>query len=181
MLVRGAVQRRRRSATMVETTIVLLLVMTVMIAGVIGGVGIMRYQIIATLAREATRAASVRGGQYRVDHGLTETPGDTSTWSADLYSSGMARFSGMSNLVDVSTLGLDTSQLTYACTWYPNNNVATSSPWYGKDDNYATYVDTSGNVHANKMTVTVTYNWFPEALGWASIQLSSTSETQISY
>ena len=180
MIVRHQVGRHRRSATMVESVVILTVTLTILIGLIVGGIGIMRYQMVALLAREATRAASVRGGQYRVDHGLAETPGDTPTWSADLYSNGMARFAGETNLVNVATLGLDTSQLTYSCTWSPGSN---SQP-----DNFATWVDTSkvdgsGNyiVHANTVTVTVTYNWYPESLWGGPIKFTSTSQMQISY
>jgi Flp pilus assembly protein TadG len=175
MYLNNSLRRRKRGATMVESAIVLGVTFLLLLGLIVGGLGVVRYQTVAGLAREATRVASVRGGQYRQDHGLPA--GDPSTWSADIYSNGQARFPSRATLVDVSTLGLDPGQLTYTCSWSTGAN--------GQPDNFATYTttDNNGNVvtTGNWVQVTVSYQWFPEALFVGPITLSSTSQIQITY
>jgi hypothetical protein len=171
-------RRRARGATLVESAVVLSLTFLLLFGLIVGGLGVTRYQAVAALAREATRAASVRGGQYRQDHGLVA--GDPTVWSADIYSNGLARFPSHAAAapdVDVSTLGLNPNNLTYTCTWSKGAN--------GQPDNYSTYTttDANGNVvtTANWVQVKVSYQWFPEVLFAGPITLSSTSQMQITY
>jgi type II secretory pathway pseudopilin PulG len=161
--------RRERGATLVESAIVLSVVLLTLLALVVGGLGVYRYQTVAELAREATRAASVRGGQYRQDNGLAA--GTSSDWSDDIYKNGQARFPSQTNLVDVSTFGLDTSRLRYTFTWSNDAN--------GNPDNYPYHLDANNNPVANTVTVTVAYDWYPEGLFAGPITFSSTSQMVI--
>jgi hypothetical protein len=120
----------------------------------VGAAGIFRYSQLASLTRETARYASVHGAQYAKEMKVTApTP-------ADLYN----------NVVLAREVGFDTSQLNYSITYSTDN-----SPFH-------TTLDANNNVIPiqNTVTVTLTYQWLPEAyLG--GITLSSTSVMPMSY
>jgi Flp pilus assembly protein TadG len=59
----------RVGATAVEFAVVGPVAFFVLLAVIIGGMGIFRYQELASVAREASRWASVHGAQYQQDTG----------------------------------------------------------------------------------------------------------------
>jgi Flp pilus assembly protein TadG len=119
----------------------------------IGGFGIFRYQQVARLARDASRWASVHGTQHAQD---TKTSAAT---SQDIYN----------QVIAPRATGLDLSQLSYSVTWNTSN-----SPYH-----MATVNGQQQKV-ANTVTVTITYQWVPEAF-LGGISLSSTSVSVMSY
>src|SRR3974390_1455618 len=56
--------RKRQAATVVEAAFVLPVALFLVLAIMIGGMGIFMYQEMAHIARETARFASVHGGQY---------------------------------------------------------------------------------------------------------------------
>ncbi len=156
--------RRDRAATLVETAIVLLMTLTILFGIVILGLGVSYQQMVGDLAREATRAASVRGGQFRQDAGMAA--GAPSDWAADIYdaATGQARFPSQTNRVNLADLGVSPSRVTYTFTW--------SNGQGGNPDNWAVWLDDSGNLHGNTVTVRVQYVWL-------GITLASMSKLQI--
>jgi hypothetical protein len=120
---------------------------------VIGAGGIFRYQELASLARRAARYAAVHGTQYAKDTG---NPAPT---PADIYNSQVAPYAA----------ALDPSKLSYSITYNTSN------------DPYRTTI-VNGNVVpvANTVTVTLTFQWLPEAF-LGGITLSSTSVMTMSY
>jgi hypothetical protein len=120
----------------------------------IGGMGIFRYQELATLAREGARYAVVHGTQYAKDAGVPAPA------PADIYQ----------NAIASRAVALDLTRLTYSITYNTSNEP------------YHVRIDSAGNILPvqNTVTVTLTYNWIPEAyLG--GITLSSTSVMPMSY
>jgi hypothetical protein len=120
----------------------------------VGAAGIFRYSQLASLTREAARYASVHGGQYAQEMKVTApTP-------AAIYN----------NVVLPMAVSFDTSQLNYSITYNTNN-----SP-------YHTTLDANNNVIPiqNTVTVTLTYQWVPEAF-LGGVTLSSTSVMPMSY
>src|SRR6516165_6177098 len=87
----------RRGATAVETAIVIPLVLMFTVGMCIMGLGIYRYEQMATLAREGARYASVHGSQYAAD------TGNAAAASTDIYN----------NAIKPLTAGLSASKLTY--------------------------------------------------------------------
>jgi hypothetical protein len=161
------VARRDFGTTMVESALILSVTFLILLALITGGLGVMRYQQTAALAREATRAASVRGGQYRLDNGLPA--GIASDWSADIYNTSTNTLRLPSNvLLPVSDFGLDPAALTVTPSWPDGSN----SPYRVTSD--------SGTVSANRVQVTITYVWLPEAL-FGGVTFGSTSQMQITY
>jgi Flp pilus assembly protein TadG len=142
---------RRRGAAAVETAIVYSVVLLLTIGVIIVALGMHDYHQVAALAREGARWASVHGGQYKQETGnALATP-------ATVYS----------NAIEPLAAGLDRSQLTYSVTW----DQASEMP---------TYVNSSGNVVPNNVTVTVTYRWVP-ALYLSPVNMTSTSVMAVQY
>jgi hypothetical protein len=126
-----------------------------LVAGLmVGAAGIFRYSQLASLTREAARYASVHGAQYAKEMNVTAPA------PADIYN----------NFILPAAVGLDTTQLSYSITYNTSN-----APIH-------TILDANNNVTPiqNTVTVTLTYQWTPEAyLG--SITLSSTSVMPMCY
>ncbi len=161
------VPRRHLGTTMVESAIILSTTFIILFALITASLGVMRYQQMAWLAREITRAASVRGGQYRQDHGLAA--GTSSDWSADLYNSGTNTLTLPSgSILDVSTIGLDPTALTVTPSWPDGTNWGT------------VLANGVTPVSANRVQVTITYAWVPEAF-FGGVTFGSTSQMQITY
>lgn len=146
-------QRPRGGMTAVECSLVYPILFLLLLGLAIGGLGMFRYQEVAALAREGARWASVHGAQFAHDtSGTAATP-------ADVYNTAIAP----------KAAGLDLTQLTYTVTWDTDNHP------------YHTTI-VAGNVVAvqNTVSVTVTYQWIPEAyLG--GVTLTSTSVLPMSY
>src|SRR5262249_19621661 len=148
---------RRRGVNVVECAFVLPIVFLLILGLLIGGMGVYRYQQVATMAREGARRASVRGSQYAQE---MQSKGSTTAQAAthdDLYQQ-----------ADLPrAISFDTSKLSCTVSW--------------QTDKWPEHVTTSnGQARMNTVTVTVTYQWVPEAyLG--GITLSSTSVLPMSY
>jgi Flp pilus assembly protein TadG len=143
---------QRRGATLVEFALVAPITFLLLIGLLVGGMGIFRYQEVATLARQASRYASVHGTHYQADTGQ---PAATAT---DIYN----------NAIAANNVSLDLSQLQSTVTWNTDNRP------------YHTIVSNGTVVPVtNTVTVTITYTWIPEAyLG--GVTLTSTSVTPMS-
>lgn len=144
--------QRRRGFAATESILVLPTLFFLILATVVGGYGIFRYQQIAMLAREGARYASVHGGQYQLE------TGNTAATSQDVYNSAIVPYA----------TSLDLTQLTYTVTWNANNMP------YNVSSDYETPT-------GNTVTVTVRYKWFPEVYLVGPITLSSTSTMAMSY
>lgn len=141
----------RRAATAVECAFVLPVTFFLMLALIVGGIGVFRYQEVATLAREGARYASAHGHQARKDAGLPV--GDAGAWRQDIYD----------NAIAPRMIALQPGQLSYTVTWPDVVNQP------GKPDNWP----------GSKVEVTVTYQWFPEWGPLGPINLTSTSSMPI--
>jgi Flp pilus assembly protein TadG len=146
--------QRRSGATLVECAVVYPIFFLLVLGLLVGAAGIFRYSQLASLTREASRYASVHGGQYAQEMNVTAPTPD------DIYN----------NVVLPKAEGLDTSQLNYSITYNTSNMP------------YHTILDSNNNVIPiqNTVTVTLTYNWVPEAF-LGGITMSSTSVMPMSY
>ena len=120
---------------------------------VVGGLGVFRYQQVASLARNASRWSSVHGTQYASFTGL---PAATAT---DVYNNAIVPYAA----------GLEPSKLTYSVTWNTSNSPS-----------YTTVVNGSSVPVANTVAVAVNYQWLPEAFLGATT-LSNSSVSVMSY
>ena len=98
-------QTSRRAASLVEFAFVAPLTFLLLLGLVIGGMGVVRYQQVAWLAREASRWASVHGAQY-----ARET-GNPAATANDVYQQVIAQ----------EATALDLSKLSYSVTWNTDN------------------------------------------------------------
>lgn len=154
MLARRSLLRRRRGAAMVEGALVLSVTFTLTLGAIIVALGVYRYNQVASMAREAARYASVHGGQYALDTGNAKaTPSSVYT-----------------TIIKPLAIGMDTSKLTYSVTWDDSSEM----PIYLSNSTTNTY-------SRNRVTVTISYTWVPEAYIKNSVTLTSTAVMEMSY
>lgn len=148
-------RRRRHGVHLVECAFIYPVVFFVIMAIFVGGMGIFRYQEVASLAREGARWASVRGGQYAQD------TGNVAATATDVFNSVIKP-----GAISMST---DSSDLSYTVTWDDN----------GKMPQYYDY--TANQWKLNKVHVTITYKWMPELYLVGPINLTSNSTIAVAY
>jgi Flp pilus assembly protein TadG len=146
-------RHERTGVTAVECAIVYPPVLLFVIGLIVGALGIFRYQEVASLARRASRYAAVHGTDYARDTG---NPAATPT---DIYNTAVQPYA----------VALDLSKLTYSVTYNRDN-----SPYY------TTVVDGRVVATANVVTVTINYQWIPEAF-LGGVTLTSTSSSPMAY
>ena|SRR6516162_3634103 len=143
----------RAGMTVVESAVVFPVTFLLILGLIVGGLGVFRYQETASLARRAARYAAVHGKQYANDTGNGAATAD------DIYN----------NAIKPYAASLDLTKLTYAVSYNADNSPGTVSVQNGN-------VVTTGNT----VTVTVSYNWVPEAF-LGGITLTSTSVMPMAY
>ena len=143
----------RAGMTVVESAVVFPVTFLLILGLLVGGLGVFRYQEMATLARRAARYAAVHGAQYARDTGKPAATPD------DIYN----------NAIKPYAVSLDLTKLAYSVSYNADNSPATVSVQNG----------TVVNV-TNTVTVTVSYNWVPEAF-LGGITLTSTSVLPMAY
>ena len=144
--------RLRRGATMVEAAFVFPVAVFFILALAVGATGIFRYQEACYVAHEGARYASVHGTDYALEQ---KSPAAT---PQDVYTNG----------IQPRLLLLDPSQVTYSVTWDKTNSPISVGTSYEKPV-------------GNTVTVTVTYNWFPELYLVGPITLTGQSTLPVTY
>ena len=146
--------QRRSGTTLVECAFVYPVLFLLILGLLVGAGGIFRYSQLASLAREGARYASVHGGQYAQEMNVTAPTQDQI----------------FNNVIAPMAAGFDTTQIGYSITYNTSN-------WP-----YHTTLDSNNNVIPiqNTVTVTLTYQWLPEAF-LGGVTLSSTSVMPMSY
>jgi Flp pilus assembly protein TadG len=104
MMVRKLGGRKPRGMTVVESAVVFPVTILLVMGSIIMGLGVFRYQQVQSLAREASRYASVRGPSYVAAGGTQAT---TSTVLAYVQT------------LAVGLSGLDCTQVTYSSATSP--------------------------------------------------------------
>jgi Flp pilus assembly protein TadG len=164
-------RRKRRGVQLVECALVYPLVFLVFFGIFTVGMGVFRYQQVASLARDGARWASVRGWQSQNDLNPYNLPGLPRAATAQ----------DVRDYVVSMSVGLDQSPaaLDVQVRWNPDNKQT-----HILRDNYGNpQVDGNGSVIrvSNTVTVTVAYQWTPEVLFAGPITLKSTSTVPMSY
>ncbi len=161
--------RPRYGVVVVESAVVYSVTMLLLLGMLVGGLGVFRYQEVAHLAREGSRYASTHGGRYSQDGIPQQTGVPAVASSADLLA-----------YLQTRAVMLDPSKLQVTASWSAAGNVTPS--------NYPYYVNTNPNlsppgqqVITNNVTVTVSYQWFPECYLFGPFTLTSTSTMPMSY
>lgn len=142
---------RHDGVSIVELALVAPIFILLLFGLIIGGMGVFRYNQVASLAREGARVASVRGIDYARE---MEQPAATAE-------------SIHADVIRPRSAGLDPSRLTTTVTWDHSN-----APKHVADDMTTT---------TNHVIVTVTYRWQPEALIGQEFILASTSRMPMSH
>lgn len=154
---------RRVGSILLESAVVYPVLFVIVLAIIMLGLGVFRYQQVAHAAREGARWAAVHATEYAKERTTTAaTPEDVYT-----------------NAIRPHLAGAPAAGTTYAVTWY--------EPTAGNPDKRptrtVTYTDAAGNSQVgsvtNTVSVTVTYNW--NTILFGTIPVSSTSVTPISY
>jgi Flp pilus assembly protein TadG len=154
---------RRRGAALLEGAIVYPIVVLLILALVVGGLGVFRTQQIACQAREAARYASVRGADYASD------TGNSSPTQQDV----------IDQTVTPLAAGMDTGQLTVHIEWIDGTN-GKATDWDSSSKAITGTTDSGATVN-NRVRVTVSYQWFPEALLVGPFTMQSVHEVALSY
>ena len=159
----------RRGATILEFAVVAPITFLLILGLIVAGMGVFRYQEVAHLAREGSRYASTRAGDYTLD-GIAEQTGV----------GGILTHSDMHAYLSTRAVGVRPEDTTVIVSFSAPNSV--------KPSNLPTYLDTTPDqvppaqkVHQNYVTVTVEYRWVPETFFTGPIKLRSTSTVPISY
>ena len=159
----------RRGATVIEFAVVAPIIFFLMFFLIVGAMGVFRYQEVSHLAREASRYASVHGGQYIIDGQPAATSVPAVTSDTDIQ-----------NYLASRTFSLDPNQLSASVSWSaPATLNPQQIPYYVDTD--PTLVPPGQIVIQNYVTVTVTYQWMPELILIGPITLTSTSTVAMSY
>jgi Flp pilus assembly protein TadG len=155
--------RRRAGTILVESALVYPVLFVLILAIIMFGLGVFRYQQVAHAAREGARWASVHGAQYAKERSVAAATPE------QVYA----------GAVLPHMAGAQPAALTYAVTWPLDRN---GNPDKRPTRSY-TYTDAGGTQRTgavtNTVTVTVTYQWNTVLFG--TIPVSSTSVTPISY
>ena len=164
MLLRNCARRSRRGATLAESAVVFTVLFFLLFGIIVGGLGIFRYQMVATLAREGARYASVHGADFQ-----SET-GQMAATRATIFSEAIQPKAFTLNLT-ASDIQVQLVTPSGAVDWDGSNKAVTTT--------------NAGVTQRNSVRVTVTYQWFPEVstlLGPVGpITLTSTSTMPMSF
>jgi Flp pilus assembly protein TadG len=145
---------KRSGTTLVESAVVYPFVILMIFGLMIGGLGVFRYQEMSSLARRAARYAAVRGQEWARD------TGNAAVSPTDIYNNAILPYCVI----------LNPSQMTYSVSYNAANRSSSSFIENGEV-----------KLRGNTVTVTVSYNWVPEALLGSGVTLSSTSVIPMSY
>ncbi len=142
----------RRGTAAIEFAIVAPVIFFLMLSIMIGSQGVFRYHQVAALARDASRWAAVRGSDYEKE------TGNSAATAEDIYNS----------VILPNALTLKPEHLSYQVNWNRSNIPVE-------------VIDDVQNPVGNTVSVTISYEWFPEMLLVGPFTLSSTSTHQMYY
>ena len=115
-------RHHRRGTVLVESAIIYSVMLFLLFAIIVGGLGMFRYQAVAHLAREGARYASVHGGKYQQDGWPQRGQAPAISTSQDLRD----------YLLPLATL-LDSNYLEVSVSWTAPASITPA--------NYPSYLD----------------------------------------
>ena len=164
---------RRTGTYAVEAVVVYPILFFLVIGQIVGGMGVFRYQQVAHLSREAARFAAVHGGQYQQENAAAITAGQLPNVTEDYIKQ---------QIVQAKAISMDASRLSVQVSF---NNANGSFGWddTANNGNRYPFAENSDGTAAltNTVSVTVTYQWFPESLLIGPYTITSTSVIPMSY
>jgi Flp pilus assembly protein TadG len=163
MTARASAQGQRRGALAVEGAIVYSVLLVLLLALIVGGIGVFRYQQVACMAREGARWASLHGADWQWDGNYKPSTQDQVLQQAVLpFAVGM----------DPSAVSIQVQFLDRAS--------GSASGWDSVGHPINSRDDVNNRV-TNRVRVTVTYQWVPGALLTSPLYLTSSSEVTMWY
>jgi Flp pilus assembly protein TadG len=183
----------RKGAVLAESALIYPILFMLVLGVILLGLGVVRYQQVSHITREASRWASVHGAKYGTDPLNTDankraaTPQDVYDNAIVPYAAGMQTgtltFTTTTNATDqtITYTGVnDAGTITYSITWHmdangnpdknPTRLVTVTDPATGLNQEVA---------RSNTVTVTITYAWNTGLFG--SIPVTCTSVNAIFY
>jgi Flp pilus assembly protein TadG len=152
---------RRTGALAVEGAIVYSVLLVLLLALLVGGIGVFRYQQVACLAREGARWSAVHGQGWESDSKQPPCTQDDIRKNAVLpFAAGM----------DPAAVAVQVEFVDRVAGTISNWDSVTHPP---------TSTDGMNNTVTNRVRVTVNYQWVPGALLVGPLYLKSTSEMTI--
>jgi FlaG/FlaF family flagellin (archaellin) len=137
--------------------------------------GVFRYQQVAYLAREAARYAAVHAGQYQQENAGAITAGTLPNVTKSYITT---------NIVQANATNMDSSSLSVTINfnmssgsydWDDTTDTSARWPYSQATINGTTYSET------NTVSVTVSYQWYPEWGLGGPITLTSTAVMPVCY
>jgi Flp pilus assembly protein TadG len=168
-------RQRRPGAHALESAFVYFLVMVLVAGLVVLAMGVFRYQEMAHLAREAARFAAVHGGQYQQENAAAIAAGTLPNVDDNYLTQ---------NVVKARAVCLDPAKITVGVRF---NMSSGSYDWDDTADNgdrwpsSQTSVNGTNYSETNTVSVTVSYQWFPEWFLSGPLTLTSTSVMPMCY
>lgn len=153
----------RRAAVTVETAIMLPVLLIMLLGILVGGMGVFRYQQIASLSREAARHAAVRGASWQLETGRTSPTGDQI----------------LNDVVRSRAVSMDPGKLALTIEWI--DGVTGAVVAWDDSSKAPRSITAAGEPVANRLRVTVTYRWMPEWFLTGPITMQSVSEVPTSF
>jgi Flp pilus assembly protein TadG len=165
----------RRGAHLVECAFIFSLTMLLLAGLVIGAMGVMRYQQMAHLAREAARFAATHAGQYQKENAAAIAAGTLPNVDKSYL---------VTNVIQAGAVNLDPNLLSAAVTI---NTANGSFDWDDTGDTGGRWPYSTSSVNGtswnntNTVSVTLTYQWSPGWLIGDTVTMTSTAVVPISY
>jgi Flp pilus assembly protein TadG len=180
-------KRKREAATAVEAAVVLPIAIFLVLATMVGGMGVSEYQQMAHIARETARFASVHGGQYAKQNAAAIAAGTLPKVDKQyLIDYARSKASGLNKgklevkvTMTVLTPGATSASSTETVDWdttTTNQNRSPYSAWINNSTTPASNVEV-----CNVVTVQVSYLWTPGLFGVGPKKLTSTVVTGMSF
>ena len=114
----GRRSSRRRGVVLIESAIVYSVLMMLILGTIVMGLGVFRYQQIASLAREASRWASVHGPTYQSENSAS-APTDQDVYNATVGKAVILTTSALTFDLDQTQLQNGTASVKVTYTWTP--------------------------------------------------------------
>jgi Flp pilus assembly protein TadG len=156
--------RQRSGAVAVEAAIVYATMFLLLLALIVGGLGVFRYQLVGAMSREAARAASVKGSNYAA------TTGQASPAQQDIFTT----------VVQPLAATMDASQLSLTLEFI-DGTTGQATPWDKSSKSPTTIDSSTGAPVSNRVRATITYQWSPEFFGSQPLTMRSVCECPISF
>ena len=156
--------RCRRGAVALEAAIAHSALFLLLLAMIAGGLGVFRYQVNVMLAREAARAASVKGSDY------ARATNQASPSQSQILTS----------VVQPLAAGMDLTRLQLQLEWI-DGTTGQATPWDSSSKAPTTTDPTTRAIVNNRVRATTTYQWSPAFFTTGPYSFKSVSEQPMSF